>query len=85
MQLENFVSKIKLQTKDSGDVQFRVFEPQVHGQPYIIELSMAKFVRRVPVEYHTAMHLKLNQPDPRLMREVRTAILAVRRLASRAR
>ena len=68
-----------------SDVEFRVFEPQVHGQPYIIELSMAKFVRRVPVEYHAAMNLKLNNPDPMLMREIRTAIMAVRRLAARYR
>jgi len=85
MQLETLLQKVKLLTKEAAEVQWRVFEPQVHGQPYIIEISEAKFVRRVPVEYHTALNLKLNQPDPALMREIRTAIMAVRRLAARYR
>lgn len=84
-QLETLLQKIRLQTKDASDVNFRIFEPQVHGQPYIIELSMERFVRRVPLEYHAAMNLRLNQPDPALMREIRTAIMAVRRLAARHR
>jgi hypothetical protein len=85
LQLEALLQKIKLQTKDVADVDFRIFEPHVHGQPYVIELSMDRFVRRVPVEYHTAISLKLNQPDPALMREIRTGIMAVRRLAARHR
>ena len=84
-QLENLLEKVKLQTKDAADVDLRVFEPQVHGQPYIVEISQARYTRRVPVEYHTALALKLNQPDPALMRELRTAIMAVRRLAAKYR
>ena len=84
-QLETLLQKLKLQTKDAADVDFRIFEPHVHGQPYVIELSLDRFVRRVAVEYHTATNLKLNQPDPALMREIRTAIMAVRRLAARHR
>lgn len=85
MQLETLLHKVRMQTKDSEDVGCRVFEPQVHGQPYILEISQEKFVRRVPVEYHIAMTLKLSQPDPSLVREIRTAIMAVRRLAARYR
>jgi hypothetical protein len=83
--LEILLSKIRLHTKDAADVEFRVYEPQVHGQPYMIEISREKFIRRVPVEYHVAQNLKLNQPNPALMREIRTAIMAVRRLAARLR
>lgn len=84
-QLENLLLKVKMQTKDASNVDLRVFEPQVHGQPYIVEISQGRFVRRVPVEYHTALNLKMNQPDPGLMRELRTAIMAVRRLAGKHR
>lgn len=83
--LENFVQKVKLQTLESSEIGCRVYEPQVHGQPYIVEISKDRFVRRVPVEYHIAQTLKMNQPDPGLMRELRTAIMAVRRLAQRHR
>ncbi len=85
IQLDALLQKIKLQTKDAADVGFRIFEPHVHGQPYVIELSIDRFVRRVPVEYHKAINLKLSQPDPALMREIRTGIMAVRRLAVRHR
>ena len=85
LQLENFLLKVRMLTKDAGEVELRVFEPQVHGQPYIVEVSHGRFARRVPVEYHTALNLKLNQPDPGLVRELRTAILAVRRLAQKYR
>ena len=47
------------------------------------EPDRSRFIRRVPVEYRTAQNLKANQPDPTLMRELRTAFMAVRRLASR--
>lgn len=85
VQLENLIQKVKLQTLDSADIECRVFEPQVHGQPYIVEVSKDRFIRRVPVEYRAAQNIKVNQPDPRLMRELRTAFMAVRRLAQRHR
>ena len=85
LQLENFLHKVQVLTRDAGEVEMRVFEPQVHGQPYIIEVSEGRFTRRVPVEYHTALSLKLNHPDPGLVRELRTAIMAVRRLAQKYR
>jgi len=83
LRLENLVRKVMVQSVDASDVDCRIFAPQTQGNPYIIEISKDKFVRRVPVDVVTARHLKLSQPDPVLMRDVRTAILAVSRLAKR--
>ena len=84
-QLENLLNKVKLQSLDSSEIDTRVFEPHAHGQPYIIEFSKGRFARRVPVEFRVAQNLKANHPDPGLMRELRTAMMAVRRLAGRQR
>ena len=82
-QLENLINKVRLQALDSSEIECRVYEPQVHGQPYIIEVAKGRFIRRVPVEYRTAQNLKTNMPDPGVTRELRTAFMAVRRLAAR--
>lgn len=83
LRLENLVRKVKVQSIDSSDVECRVFVPQTHGQPYIIEVSRDRYVRRVPVDLLTVQRLDLGHPDPNLMRELRTAVLAVSRLARR--
>jgi hypothetical protein len=49
----------------------------------MVEVSELKFVRRVSVDSTAVQHLNLGQPDPGLMRELRTAIMAVHRLAGR--
>lgn len=84
-QLGNMVERVKLLAREVTDLNLRILEPQVHGQPYIIEVSSGRYVRRVPVEHRRALNLRLNQPDPVVMRELRTAILAVCRLAQRNR
>jgi len=82
-QLENIVQKVKLQTLDAAEVDCRIFEPQGTGQPYVIEVSKGRFVRRVAVDNKLIQALKVNVPDPNLMREIRTAFMAVKRLADR--
>ncbi len=83
LRLENLVRKAKNSCRGADEVECKVFPPNVHGHPYMVEVSLSRFVRRVSVDSTTVQHLNLGQPDPGLMRELRTAILAVYRLGSR--
>ncbi len=82
--LESLARKIKLQSGDLPDIDFRVFAPQTAGGPFIIEVSKGRFRRRVAVDLKTVRILNV-QPehfDPNLSRELRNAMLAVARLAA---
>lgn len=81
--LENLVRKAKVSCQGSEEVECRIFPPQIQGHPYMIEVCQSRFTRRVSVDALTVQHLNLGQPDPGLMRELRTAILAVHRMAGR--
>ena len=81
--LENFVRKVKVLSQGTLDVDCRVHPPRGQGHGYTIEISCERFVRRVDVDLQTVQRLDLGQPDPVLMRDVRTAIMAVTRLAQR--
>lgn len=83
--LETLVRKVKLFTSEGGrdEVNCKIFAPVAHGNPYIIEVSRERFVRRVSVDAKMAQNLNLGRPDPALMRELRTAIVAVTRFAQR--
>ncbi len=85
LRLENLVRKVKVLSQGSTDVDCRVFPPQAHGHPYIIEVYKERYSRRVPVDTMTLSRVTLGQADPALMRDLRTAILAVMRLAHRRR
>ena len=78
------VRKVKVLTQGIPDVDFRVFAPQSHGQPYVVEIFKDRYTRRVSVDYMTSQRLDLAHPDPGLMRDLRTAVLSVRHLAQRA-
>ena len=81
--LENLVRKAKVTCQGCEDVDCRILPPHIQGHPYTVEVCQTRFVRRVSVDTITVQHLNLGQPDPGLMRELRTAILAVHRLAGR--
>lgn len=81
--LENLVRKVKVLSQGSPDVECRVFPPQSHGHPFIVELFQDRYSRRVPVDAQTLGRVMQGQADPGLMRDLRTAILAVMRLAQR--
>ncbi|MCI0356331.1 MAG: hypothetical protein L0099_15030 [Acidobacteria bacterium] len=82
--LDTLVRKVKLfSTEGRDEVGCKIYAPQAHGNPYIIEISRERFVRRVSVDVKTAQNLNLGRPDPALMRELRTAIVAVTRFAQR--
>ena len=81
--LENLARKVKVLSQGAGNIECRVFSPQAEGNPYVIEVSSDRFTRRVEVSLTTVKRLNLGQPDPILMRDLRTAILVVTRLAAR--
>ncbi len=83
LRLENLVRKVKVHSQDSSGVECRVFPPTAHGHPFVIEVYQDRYSRRVPVDNLTLNRLLQGQPDPALMRDLRTAILAVLRLAQR--
>lgn len=85
LKLETLVRKVKLFASQGGreEVECRIFAPQAHGNPYIVEISRERFMRRVSVDAKTAQNLNVGRPDPALMRELRTAIVAVTRFAQR--
>ena len=83
LRLENLVRKVKVHSQDSSGVECRVFPPQAHGHPYVVEVYQDRYSRRVPVDNLTLNRLLLGQPDPSLLRDLRTAVLAVLRLAQR--
>lgn len=83
LRLENLVRKVKVHSQGAGDVECRVYPPQAHGHPYVVEVFQERYSRRVSVDMTTVSRLTLGQSDPGLMRDLRTAILAVLRLAQR--
>ena len=78
--LESLVRKLKIQHHNS-DVDVRIFSPQVPGSPYLVEVSKGRFAQRVTVDLLAVRRLVLGQPDSMLVRSLRTAMLAVARLA----
>ncbi len=81
--LENLVRKVKVLSQGASEVDCRVFAPPAPGEPFVVEVSKDRFVRRVTVDEMTVERLRLGQPDPFLMRDLRTAILTVSRFAQR--
>ena len=79
--LESLVRKLKTQHHDSSDVDFRIFSPQVSGSPYLVEVSKDRFAKRVTVDSLAVLRLIRGQSDSMLVRSLRTAMLAVARLA----
>src|SRR5713226_10334640 len=79
--LENLMKKMKVQYHDFSELDFRVFPPLKDGSPYVIEMSKGRFVRRVLVDLTTAQRLHLLRIDANLVRELRTAMLGIARLA----
>jgi hypothetical protein len=72
---------MKVQYYDFTDLDFRVFPPVKDGSPYVIEMSKGRFVRRVLVDLRTAQRLDLWRLDANLVRELRSAMLSIARLA----
>jgi hypothetical protein len=79
--LENLVNRVMLHSQDARDVECRIFPPQATGHPYMIELAHERYVRRVPVDQISVMRLVRGHNDPALVRDLRTALLAVIRLS----
>lgn len=67
--------------REAADMDYHIYPPYTPTEPYIIELSRGRFCRRVPVDGIVVRRLLQGRPDPALMRDVRTAMLAVARRA----
>jgi hypothetical protein len=78
LRLENLAAKVKLQSADFSDIQFRVYPA---GTSYAIDISEGRFSRRVVVDRTTIMLLQSGSLDTILPREVRSAMLTVARRA----
>jgi hypothetical protein len=76
-QLENLVSKVKLQSPDFSNVGCRVYHQA--GSSYLIEISKGRFVRQVTIDTKTVQHLCAGHVDPNLSREIRVAMQTVAR------
>ncbi len=72
---------MRVQYHDFSELDFRVYPPLKDGSPYVIEMSKGRFVRRVLVDLTTAQRLHLVRIDANLVRELRTAMLGIARLA----
>jgi hypothetical protein len=80
-ELQKLLSKLKLQSPDFVDLDCRVLAIPSTASPYVIDISKGRMIRRVIVDPRTAEHFHLGHLDPNLLREIRSAMLAVARRA----
>jgi hypothetical protein len=79
--LQSLIAKIKLQSQDFADLDIRVYPALVPGNPHVIDISKKRFSRRVTVDARKAKRLETDLLDPELMRDLRSAMISVARLA----
>jgi hypothetical protein len=81
-QLENLVSKVKLQSPEFSDLDCRVFPSETVAHSYVIDISEGRFARRVIVNPITVKHLQSAQFDSNLLQEIRNAMRTVAKWAN---
>lgn len=80
--LETVVRKVSAVTGGQYDVDFRILSPDSGGAgSYMIEVAKGRFSRRVYVDSVMIQRRHIVQVDPMLVRDLRTAITSVVRLA----
>ena len=80
-QLENLVSKLKLQSPEFSDLDCSVFPSETAAHSYVIDISEGRFARRVIVNPITVKQLQSAQFDSNLLQEIRNAMRTVARWA----
>jgi hypothetical protein len=80
-QLENLVSKVKLQSPEFSDLDCSVFPSDTGVNSYVIDISEGRFARRVNVNPMTVQHLQSEHFDSNLSQEIRNAMRTVARWA----
>ena len=80
-QLENLVSKLKLQSPEFSDLEFSVFPGPPGVISYVIEISEGRFSRRVIVEPMVVKNLQSPHFESSLSLEIRNAMRTVARWA----
>ena len=81
-QLENLVSKVKLQSPEFSDLDCSVLPSETVAHSYVIDISEGRFARRVIVNPITVKHLQTAQIDSNLLQEIRNAMRTVARWAN---
>jgi len=80
-QLENLVSKVKLQSPEFSDLDFSVFPGPSGVNSYVIDISEDRFSLRVIVEPIAVKNLQSPHFDSSLSLEIRNAMRTVARWA----
>lgn len=75
--LQRMANKIKLQYHGARGVEISVFPASPAGDTYAVEFAKYRVFRRVTVEEPTVRRLLTGSPDVALVRELRSALLAV--------
>lgn len=79
--LESIVRKVSVFSSSEGDVDFRVLPPEGGKGTYMIEVSKGKYSRRVRVDSLMVERRHTHQVAPMLVRDLRSAVTALTRLA----
>ena len=82
VQLENLISKLKLQSPEFSDLDCIILPGYAGGSSYVIEISQGRFSRRVIVDPRMIEHLQSAQFDANLLQEVRNAMRTIARWVS---
>jgi hypothetical protein len=78
-QLENLVSKLKVQSPEFSDLDSSVLPSHSEGSAYVIDISKGRFTRRVTVDLKSIERLQSAHFDANLSQEIRNAMRIVAR------
>jgi hypothetical protein len=78
--LDSVVRKVSI-FASGMDVEFRVIPPESGTGAYLIEASKGRYARRVRVEARAIERRRQLQVDPTLVRDLRSAVSSVVRMA----
>ena len=82
--LETLAHKAMRHCRDASGVECRVFAPMSPGQPFVVEFTKERFVRRVSVDGIALRRLAdTGRPEVGLLRDLQLAVLAVARLSEK--
>jgi hypothetical protein len=79
--LKNLVNRVTLLSPDFSEVDTRIYQHELNKNLYIIDVCKGRFTRTVHVDAKMVYHIKTGFTEPMLLREVRSAMAGVTRLA----
>ncbi|MGH9510455.1 MAG: hypothetical protein ACRD2M_10995 [Terriglobales bacterium] len=82
--LSNLVQKMVLHNARYSGVACRVLPPAMHGQPYVIQVSMGRVMRQVLVDTPAIHRMEVSgRTEPAVVRDLQNSIQNVMRLSQR--